>query len=138
MSVRKLLENEIESELQTLEDLTFNSEEHKVAIDGLTKLLDKYNEANRIELEYQDKVESRESAKELKKMELEADTEIKKKQMEDDNKDRLVKNGLTAASIFGGFALTVWGTYKSIKFEETGSITTIMGRGFIQKLLPKK
>ena len=72
----------------------------------------------------------------LKRLQLQA--EELQKEIEDEKKDRKVKNILTGVSVIGGFALTVWGTCKSIKFEETGSFTTIMGRGFIQKLLPKK
>ena len=60
------------------------------------------------------------------------------KQMEEEKKDRWIKNGLAAAGIIIPTLVTIWGTVKSIKFEETGTITTIMGRGFINKLLPKK
>jgi hypothetical protein len=100
---------------------------HKVTVDGLTKLMDRAIEMEKLDIDAKEKAENRK-----------IDKELKLKQMEEDRKDRIAKNALTAASIFGGFALTVWGTVKSIKFEETGTITTIMGRGFIQKLLPKK
>ena len=55
----------------------------------------------------------------------------------EDRRDHNVKNCLTAVSVVGGMALTVWGTLKSLKFEETGSVTTIIGRGFVNKLLHK-
>jgi len=103
------------------------TDKHKVAVDGLTKLMDRAIEIEKLDIDAKEKAENRK-----------IDKELKLKQMEEDRKDRIAKNTLTAASIFGGFALTVWGTVKSIKFEETGTITTIMGRGFIQKLLPKK
>lgn len=48
------------------------------------------------------------------------------------------ENVVNIAGIITGAILTVWGTIKSLKFEETGSITTSIGRGFINKLLPKK
>lgn len=127
MSVKHLLNEEIVSEIENLNKVPLGSEEHKIAADALAKLLDKSIEMDKLDLEYQDKVESREAANNLKLAEI-----------EEEKKDRRVKNVLTGVSVIGGFALTVWGTIKSIEFEKNGTITTIMGRGFIQKLLPKK
>ena len=59
-------------------------------------------------------------------------------QAEDERKDRKLKNGISVAGIVIPIVVTIWGTLKTLKFEETGTVTTIMGRGFIQKLLPKK
>ena len=58
--------------------------------------------------------------------------------MEEEKKDRLVKNCISIGGIVLPVAVTIWGTLKSLKFEESGTVTTIMGRGFINKLLPKK
>ena len=127
MSVKALLNDEIEDEIEQLRKVELGSDQHKIAADALAKLLDKSIEMDKLDLEYQDRFEARE-----------AENELKQKEIEDEKKDRKVKNILTGVSVIGGFALTVWGTCKSIKFEETGSFTTIMGRGFIQKLLPKK
>ena len=55
-----------------------------------------------------------------------------------DKKDRLIKNCITAGGTILTLGLTVWGTVVSLNFERTGSVTTIVGRGFINKLLPKK
>lgn len=127
VKLKTLLREEIEAEITALDELEFGGETHKVAVDGVTKLLDKYNDMEKMELEFQDKAAARE-----------AENELKEKEMEDERKDRLVKNGLTLGSIVTGVGLTVWGTIKSIEFEKEGTITTIMGRGFIQKLLPGK
>lgn len=127
MSTKKLLEEEIQSEIEEISKMEVGSDKHKAATEALAKLMDKYNEMDKLELEYQDKYNNREE-----------DRRLKEKQLQHDKKDALVKNVLTGVSVVGGFALTIWGTCKSIKFEETGSFTTIMGRGFIQKLLPKK
>lgn len=127
MSTKKLLEEEIQSEIEEISKIEVGSDKHKAATEALAKLMDKYNEMDKLELEYQDKYDNREE-----------DRRLKEKQLQHDKKDALVKNVLTGVSVVGGFALTIWGTCKSIKFEETGSFTTIMGRGFIQKLLPKK
>lgn len=127
MSTKKILEEEIQSEIEEISKMEVGSDKHKSATEALAKLMDKYNEMDKLELEYQDKYDNREE-----------DRRLKEKQLQHDKKDALVKNVLTGVSVVGGFALTIWGTCKSIKFEETGSFTTIMGRGFIQKLLPKK
>ena len=127
MSVKALLNDEIKDEIEQLRKVELGSDQHKIAADALAKLLDKSIEMDKLDLEYQDRFEARE-----------AENELKQKEIEDEKKDRKVKNILTGVSVIGGFALTVWGTCISIKFEETGSFTTIMGRGFIQKLLPKK
>ena len=66
------------------------------------------------------------------------DYDLKVKQIEEEKKDRLVKNCLTAAGIVIPVWVTIWGTLKTLEFEKTGTVTTIMGRGFINKLLPKK
>lgn len=127
MNVKTLLDEEIVSEIENLNKVPLGSEEHKIAADALAKLLDKSVEMKKLDLEYQDKVESREAADNLKLTEI-----------EEEKKDRRVKNILTGVSVVGGFALTIWGTIKSFEFEKDGVITTIMGKGFIQKLLPKK
>lgn len=127
MSVKRLLNEEIVSEIENLNKVPLGSEEHKIAADALAKLLDKSIEMDKLDLEYQDKADSREAANDLKRIEI-----------EEEKKDRRVKNILTGVSVVGGFAVTIWGAIKSLEFEKTGTITTIMGRGFIQKLLPKK
>lgn len=127
MSVKRLLNEEIVSEIENLNKVPLGSEEHKIAADALAKLLDKSIELDKLDLEYQDKADSREAANNLKRIEI-----------EEEKKDRRVKNVLTGVSVIGGFAVTIWGAIKSLEFEKTGTITTIMGRGFIQKLLPKK
>ena len=127
MKIETLLHEEIQGEFEELEKIEVGSDKYKTAVDGLTKLCDRAIE-----------IEKFKSEQELKRDQQEADEILRAEQMKDERKDRLVKNCLTGAGIGIPAVLTVWGTLKSIKFEETGTITTIMGRGFIQKLLPKK
>ena len=68
----------------------------------------------------------------------EIEVEFKRQEMNEERKDRWIKNGIAALSVIVPTAVTVWGTIKTIEFEKEGTITTIMGRGFINKLLPKK
>lgn len=124
---KQLLEEEIARLFNELSDLDFDSEEYKTTMNELVKLIDRSNEVQKIEIEHDDKVKSRER-----------DYELKRKQMDIDKKDRMIDHTIAAAGILIPSFLTIWGTILSLKFEETGSVTTIMGRGFINKLLPKK
>lgn len=134
MSTKTLLEEEIQSEIEEISKLEVGSDKHKTASEALAKLLDKYNELEKTEIESQDKYDDREAEREHREAEL----ALKEKQLKHEKRDAIIKNILTGATFVGGCALTIWGTKTSIKFEETGSFTTIMGRGFVQKLLPKK
>ena len=116
---KTLLVTEIQRESELLEKMEVADESYKTMVDGITKLADRVIEIERVENDRSEK-------------------EIKLRELEDEKKDRLIKNCLTGASIVTGLGLTIWGTLKSLKFEETGTVTTIVGRGFINKLLPKK
>lgn len=127
MKIETLLHDEIKSELEALKKIELGSEKYKVTVDGLTKLVDKAIEMDKLNIEVQEKVESREN-----------DNDLKLKQMEEERKDRFLRNGIAVAGIVIPTLVTIWGTIKTIEFEKEGTITTIMGRGFINKLLPKK
>ena len=116
MENKALLDEEIKSEFEKLKGLEIGTEQYKTTVDGLTKLYDRS-----IEIEKHN-----------------ADREEKRKAAEEDRLDRWIKHGITVAGIVIPSVITVWGTIKTIKFEQDGTITTIMGRGFINKLLPKK
>ena len=127
MSIERCLSEEITSEFDELRKIELGSDSYRHAVDGLTKLLDRAIEMDRMELEVQEKEISRD-----------VEERLRERQLQDEKKDRLVKNVLTLLGIAVPTVVTIWGTNKSLKFEETGSVTTIMGRGFINKLLPKK
>ena len=129
-TIETLLKQEIETEFGELNKIELGSNEYKTTVDGLTKLVDRAIELEKLNIEDEKRIEAQ------KDKEFENDLKIK--QMESDKKDQKVKNGIAVAGIVIPVAVTVWGTFKSFKFEETGTITTIMGRGFINKLLPKK
>ena len=127
MKIETLLRDEIAGEFGELKKMEVGSDTYKTAVDGITKLVDRAIELEKLEVEMQDKAESRE-----------IDTELRVQQMEEDRKDRFVRNIIAAAGIIVPTLVTIWGTKKSIEFEKEGTFTTIMGRGFINKLLPKK
>lgn len=127
MSVKSLLSEEIQSELEELKKKEVGTEPYTKTVDGVTRLVDRLNEMEKIEIE-----------KKEKEINREIDLDLRLTQMKDDRKERLIRNIIDTAGILLPLGVTVWGTYKSFKFEEEGTITTIMGRGFINKLLPKK
>lgn len=116
MNVEELLHDEIRQEFEKLKDKEMGTDDHKTAVDGLTKLMDRAIEIDKINIEH----------------------EHNEKVRADENKDRIVRHVLTALGIAVPTATAIWGTLKSFKFEETGTITTIFGRGWLNKLLPRK
>ena len=130
MELDNLLEEQIKGGLEGLGNLDMGSEEYKSASEAITKLIDREIELKKLDSANDDKRHQR--LIEIK------DRELDRKKYESDEKDRWIKNGLTAAGLIIPTIVTIWGTINSFEFEEKGSITTIMGRGFINKLLPKK
>ena len=127
MNIENQLRVEIANELTELGKLQLGSEEYRGTVDCITKLMDRALEMEKLNADIHDREFVREN-----------ENDLKQKMFADERRDRLVKNCLTAAGIVIPTIVTIWGTLKSIEFEKEGTITTIMGRGFIQKLLPKK
>ena len=124
MSIQRLLREEIESEFKELSTITPGGENYKVAVDGITKLMDRAIEMEKNEIDRQDRIDARDS-----------ENELKTKQIEDEKKDRFVKNLLTGIGTIGGLVVTIWGAKKAWKFEETGTVASPVGRSFINKLI---
>lgn len=114
--IKSLLDEEIQEEIEGLKQMEMGSESYKTTVDGLTKLVDK--------------------ALEIQK--AESESQVKSRLAEEDRRDRRIKNGIAIGSIVIPASLTIWGTFKTLEFEKTGTITTIMGRGFINSLLHKR
>lgn len=127
MKLLTLLSDEISSELEELSKMQIGSDEYKAAVDGITKLVDRAVEVEKINNELENK-----------EIDRDIDRDLRQQQLEDDRKDRRAKNYIAVAGIVIPVAVTIWGTIKSLKFEEEGTVTTIVGRGFINKLLPRK
>ena len=147
-SIEELLREEIESELNGLDELELGSDSYKTTLDGLVKLTDRLVEIHKFEADKEEKVEKKEEAKAKAELEREQfeetkaqakiEQDFKTKQLEEEKKDRFIKNCIAVAGIVLPVAVTIWGTKRSFEFEKEGTITTIMGRGFINKLIPKK
>lgn len=116
MTIEDLIMSEINRLNEELEDIEKGTKEYEAAVRRLDLLMDKAIDMGKFEVEQANKMQ----------------------QMEEERKDRKVRNAIGIGGIVVPAALTIWGTLKSLKFEETGTVTTIMGRGFLNKLLPKK
>ena len=127
MSIKSLLRDEIQREFEKLNEMEVGSDQHKAGVDAAVKLVDRAIEMEKIDIDLNEKTKVRED-----------DISLKVRSMDEERKDRLIKNGIAVASIVVPTIVTIWGTIKSIEFEKEGTFTTIMGRGFINKLLPKK
>lgn len=127
MTIETSLHEEILNGFDDLNRMERGTETHKTTVDELAKLLDRAIEIERIESESKDRDKARKIEESLKRA-----------QMEEEAKDRRVKNGIAIGGIVLPLVVTVWGTFKTFRFEETGTVTTMMGRGFINKLIPKK
>lgn len=127
MRIETKLHEEIAKEIEELGKMQLGTDEYRSTVDGIAKLMDRAIEIEKMDVESQDRIEARQ-----------AEEDFRLKQMEADRKDRFAKNAIAVASIAIPTVVTIWGTIKSIEFEKTGTITTIMGRGYISKLLPKK
>ena len=128
--IKDKLDTEISSELSLLADMEIGTDEYKSTVDSISKLIDKRNDIDKIDLEI---------SKQQLAEQMEINKAMKQKEIDEYNKkDQLIKHAISIGSIVIPVLVTVWGTYKTLKFEETGTVTTIMGRGFINKLIPKK
>lgn len=123
MEIKDLLRDEIKSELSSLEKMEIGSDQYKATVDGVGKLTDRVIELKKLEIESVDKT---------------IEHDLKREQMKDEKKDRVVRNCISGAGIVIPVLVTIWGTVKSFEFEKEGTITTTIGRGFINKLLPRK
>lgn len=126
MNIETLLRDEIASETEKLKGMEVGSDQYKATVDGITKLTDRLIELEKNEAERMEKIDSRVM-----------DDIFKRDQLKADRRDRMIKNGLTLLTLGVTTATAIWGTLKSFEFEKEGTITTIFGRGWLNKLLHK-
>lgn len=125
MKIETILQEEIKSEFEELKGMKLGTDEYKSTVDGLTKLVDRAIKIEELNNDAQDKI--------YKENEL----DLKQQQIEEERKDRKVRNSITVASIVIPTIVTIWGTLKTLKFEEVGTVTTNAGRNFMNRLFKK-
>ena len=127
MDYMALLDDVIVDELKNLKDTKGETDEYKATVECVTKLMDRSIEIKKLTFDQTYKL-SRQVI----------DDKAKVKQDEEDRKDRLIKNCISIAGIVIPALITIWGTLKSLKFEQDGTVTSMAGRAFISRLFPKK
>ena len=127
MNVKSMLDDEIRNELENLGREAIGSEEYKANLDGVTKLLDRQIEIEKLENERLDRMESRET-----------EVILKQQQLAEEKKDRRIKNSITVGTFACSAALYAMAFIASTTFEREGTFTTEGRRGALRNLLKLK
>ena len=127
MEIEQLLQNEIKDELQGLSTLELGSDQYKVTTDGIAKLMDRAIEMDKLNSDLDERRENHND-----------DLNLKYRQVDAEIRDRKIKNVITVVISGVGTIVTIWGTLKTLKFEEVGTVTTIAGRNFINHIFKRK
>lgn len=127
MDYMALLDDVIVNELKNLKDTKGETDEYKATVECVTKLMDRSIEIKKVTFDQTNKLNRQVF-----------DDKAKVKQDEEDRKDRLIKNCISIAGIVIPALITIWGTLKSLKFEQDGTVTSMAGRAFVSRLFPKK
>ena len=135
MSTKTLLEDEIQTTIEEIGHLEVGSEKHGTATEALTKLLDKYNAMERLEVEIREKYDSKEAENALK----EAEYALKEEQLKHEKRDAIIKNILTGLQVVAcGIMIPIWGVKAAAKYEEEGVFKNVWTRAAITDILPKR
>ena len=116
MNVTTKLNVEIDEKLDELNKLTLGSQEYSAAVTDLTKLMDRSIEIEKLEV---------------------SETQ-NEKQMKEGRKSRMVKNVIDVGSIVLPLVVTIWGVKASLYFEDKNTVTTTVGRKFMDRIFSFK
>lgn len=129
MSIKTQLEDEIRDEFEALRKIEVGSDAYRATVEGLTKLVDRKIEMDKVEVDARERIIKRND-----------DNEFKEMQLADDRKDRAIKNGLTVATLVITTGTTIWGILKSLKieFKDNEMITSTVGKELMKKVISFK
>lgn len=125
--IKGLLEEEIKEEIRSLSELDSGSKEKSTAIDDLAKLYKLKIEDTKVDFDYGDKYEARES-----------DEQLKRDQLSEQVKDRYFRLGIEAAGILLPMMFYAIWMRRGFRFEETGTYTSTTFRGLFNCFKPTK
>lgn len=127
MEMINTLMEEIEQLRTDLAGMDVGSKEYIAASNRLDSLMSKVIDMEKFN-----------SEQDLRAQEINIETELKREQMNDEKKSKWVSLGLQALGIGLPLVVTIWGTNKTIKFEQEGTVTTFAGKNFFNNLFRKK
>ena len=130
--IKKELEKEILKEIQDLSTLESGSKEKGSAIENLATLYKLNIEELKIEHEAMEKAFDRGSADETSARDL----KLKQQMLDESIKDRYFKLGLDVAGLI--VPIIFYGIWmgRGLKFEETGTFTSMTFRGLFNRFKP--
>lgn len=140
METRNLYEVELKDEFEKIKTIDIESDEHRKVVgdisqltDRLVKLKEVENEREKIEIEREKiDVEKEKMAIEQQKIEIE---EIK---LDEDRKDRLIKNIIAGLGVAIPAGITLTGMVLMFIFEEKGTITSKAGGKIVDRIFRMK
>lgn len=125
--MKTLLKTEVQELIKEIRSMEVGSDEHRAAVDSLTKLVDRIIELEKLEIEAENHDTDRAN-----------ENYYREQEMKSNRKDRIIKDVITVAGIVIPATLAIWGTFVTLEFEKEGVVTTTAGKIFISKLFPKK
>lgn len=125
--IRRLLGEEIKTEIQKLSSLESGSKEKSTAIEDLATLYKLRIEETKNKLDFDEKYDSRAS-----------DQLLKKEQLDEQVKDRYFRLGVEAASILLPLMFYAVWMRRGFRFEETGTFTSTTFRGLFNRFKPTR
>lgn len=150
--IKRLLDEEIKSQIQNLSELESGSEKMSAAVDDVSKLYKLKIEESKNELEFKERRQKRiaESAQhrvdaQLKEKQLQNDEDaqldearFKSKEFDDKVKDRWIRLGFDAGIQI--LLMMFYGCWmrKGFKFEETGSFSSTTFKNLFNRFRPTK
>lgn len=120
MSVETKLTSLVEDRIVCLGEIEMGTDEDKIATEAVAKLLHERNEMISMEIE-----------RDQKERIQEKEFELKAKQIENDKKIKTVEIVIDGIVTVLSYVVLGVGSYKILKFEETGTITSNIGKMFI-------
>lgn len=132
--IRKILDEEIISEIENLKDLVGGTEEKAAAIENVVKLYEMRIKEAKNDWESEDSYKRTNADLEMRKYE----NSIKEAQLDEQRKDRYFRTGIAACELV--LPLMFYGIWmnKGFKFEETGTISSSVFRNLINRFRPTK
>lgn len=127
MSIKNALDDEIRNELENLKKEAIGSDVYKANIDGVTKLLDRKIEIEKLENERLNKIDS-----------METEIALRERQLKEDRKSRISNSSIKIGTFVCSTMLYTLAFIASTNFERYGSFTTKGGINSIGKLLTLK
>ena len=126
-----MLEDTVAHHIDYIDGLQAGSEEYNKAIDKIDILYKPWLEVKRVELEFDDRVSQRIHEKEMREAELKQKEKF----------DKLTSGIQVGLGVLGvlvptiGYGLT---TNQILRFEQTGTVTSLAGRNHFNKMRPSK